>query len=185
MDLNKLAKEAFETAKAHGWHDEKHSDEHCLMLIVTEIAEAVNADRKSKYAQRRMFEINAYTPQSNPEQHCKFIYDNFIKDSMEDELSDVVIRCLSLAGMKEIDLGNVDVLIDDIVSLKENKSFIDLCYMMSGIATCDIETDEKIRGVIVCVLAYCRFRRIDIEWFIEQKMKYNRLRPYMHGGLKY
>lgn len=54
-----------------------------------------------------------------------------------------------------------------------------------SIATCDIETDEKIRGVIVCVLAYCRFRRIDIEWFIEQKMKYNRLRPYMHGGRKY
>ena len=145
----------------------------------------MQADRKGMYAQRRMFETNAYTPQPHPEKHWKFIFDRFIKNSFEDELADIVIRCLDLAGLREINLGNVDVLIDDIASLKENKSFIDLCYVMSGIATCDIETDEKIRGVIVCVLAYCRFRRIDIEWFIGQKMKYNRLRPYMHGGRKY
>ena len=47
MDLNKLAKEAYETAREHGWHDEEHSDEHWLMLILTEIAEPVNADRKT------------------------------------------------------------------------------------------------------------------------------------------
>ena len=104
---------------------------------------------------------------------------------MEDELADVVIRCLDLAGVREIDLDVYAFIDDNIESLKENKSFIDLCYVMSCIATCDIETDEKIRGITACVLAYCRFRCIGIEWFIEQKMKYNCLRPYMHGGLKY
>ncbi len=31
---------------------------------------------------------------------CKVIYDNYIKGSIEEELADVVIRCLDLAGLR-------------------------------------------------------------------------------------
>ena len=55
MDLQKLSQEAFATAKAHGWHDEKLPDETYLMLIITEIAEAVQADRKNFYISERHF----------------------------------------------------------------------------------------------------------------------------------
>ena len=179
MNLNELRDEAYSIAKANGWHEEEHNDEHRLMLIITEIAEAVQADRKNLHADVEAFkkyeEIIDF----------KENFERQIKNTVEDELADVVIRCLDLAGVREIDLGDVYVFIDNIESLKENKSFIDLCYVMSCIATCDIETDEKIRGVTACVLAYCRFRCIDIEWFIEQKMDYNRLRGYHHGGKKY
>lgn len=34
-------------------------------------------------------------------------------------------------------------------------------------------------------IGYCKQKDIDIEWFIEQKMKYNKLRPYKHGNKKY
>lgn len=44
--LNRLRDEAYATACNKGFHDEKHSDEHYLMLVITEIAEAVQADRK-------------------------------------------------------------------------------------------------------------------------------------------
>lgn len=32
---------------------------------------------------------------------------------------------------------------------------------------------------------YCELTGVDLGWFIEQKMKYNRLRPYMHGDKRY
>ena len=48
MNLNELKNRAYKTAKAHGWHDKELSDETYLMLIITEIAEAVNADRAGK-----------------------------------------------------------------------------------------------------------------------------------------
>lgn len=35
------------------------------------------------------------------------------------------------------------------------------------------------------IFAFCKDRNIDIEYFIEQKMKYNETRPYKHGGKKY
>ena len=45
VNLNELAKKAFESAKAKGFHDEKHTDGHWLMLVMCELAEAVEADR--------------------------------------------------------------------------------------------------------------------------------------------
>lgn len=50
MNLNELRDEAYSIARANGWHEEEHSDEHLLMLVITEIAEAVQADRKDKHA---------------------------------------------------------------------------------------------------------------------------------------
>ena len=46
MNLNELKDRAYKIAKEHGWHEQELSDETYLMLIITEIAEAVNADRK-------------------------------------------------------------------------------------------------------------------------------------------
>lgn len=57
-----LCVRAYENAVKHGFHEEKYPDYHYMMLIVTEIAEAVNADRKVKYASRTMFEKNFDTP---------------------------------------------------------------------------------------------------------------------------
>ena len=47
IDFNALAKEAFENAKERGFHDEQHADGHWFMLVVCELAEAVEADRKA------------------------------------------------------------------------------------------------------------------------------------------
>ena len=55
MNLNKLRDEAYSIAKANGWHEQEHSDEHWLMLIITEIAEAVQADLKNLYISKRNF----------------------------------------------------------------------------------------------------------------------------------
>ena len=38
---------------------------------------------------------------------------------------------------------------------------------------------------LMSIFTLCKVRNIDIEWFIEQKMKYNKLRPYKHGNKQY
>ena len=48
MNLNELRDEAYSIAKANGWHEQEHSDEHFIMLIITEIAEAVQTCRYSQ-----------------------------------------------------------------------------------------------------------------------------------------
>ena len=84
---------SYKIACDHGFHDEELSDDHWLCLIVSEIMEAVNADRKGKRAQRAMFEAQAFTPQpvGRVKEHWAFCYETFIKDSVEDEMADVLI----------------------------------------------------------------------------------------------
>lgn len=190
MNLNELKDRAYSIAKAHGWYGHKRSDEHCLMLIITELAEAVNADRKGKHANIGMFKANCNTPQTKPEKHWKYIYELFIKDSVEDELSDVVIRCLSFAGHRGWDLqhvldnvkeaGNTAVVIGD-------ETFAETAYYtcMELFESYDHSAEEAVRSVLVNVVEYCNFKGIDLWWHVNQKMRYNELRPHRHGGKRF
>lgn len=47
---NELRDRAYKCACDHGFHDKEYPTEHWFMLIITEIAEAVNADREEKYS---------------------------------------------------------------------------------------------------------------------------------------
>ena len=189
MDLNKLRDEAFETAKAHGWHDEEYSNEHFLMLIITEIAEAVQADRKDKHADVAKFkEYQTYYGTFLPSEEIRTIrfredFEAYIKNSVEDELSDVVIRCLDLAGLRGINLSYER-------RFKEKTSkfipFPVFAYLLTSIAANQLYNLKFIlSGLIGNIIIYCRQNNIDIEFFIEQKMRYNRLREYKHGNKKY
>ena len=177
MDLNKLRDEAFEIAKAHGWHDEELPDETYLMLIITEIAEAVQADRKNLHADVEAFkkydEIIDF----------KENFERQIKNTVEDELSDVVIRSLDLAGLRGINLSYER-------RFKEKTSkfipFPVFAYLLTSIAANQLYNLKFIlSGLIGNIIIYCRQNNIDIEFFIEQKMRYNRLREYKHGNKKY
>lgn len=55
MNLNELKDKAYQCAISHGWHEEKHSDEHWLCLVISELMEAVQADRNGKRADVAMF----------------------------------------------------------------------------------------------------------------------------------
>lgn len=55
MNLNELRDRAYKTACNHGFHDEELSNEHCLCLVISELMEAVEADRNNKYADRKSF----------------------------------------------------------------------------------------------------------------------------------
>ena len=67
MNFNELADKAHSNAVNHGFGDEKWSNEHCLMLVITEIGEMVEAHRKGhradvdafvKYDERIAFDEN-------------------------------------------------------------------------------------------------------------------------------
>lgn len=47
MNLNELKDIAYQCAVAHGWHKESLTDDHWLCLVISELMEAVEADRKN------------------------------------------------------------------------------------------------------------------------------------------
>lgn len=187
MDLNKLAKEIHKNAKAHGWYDEEHSREHYFMLVITELSEAIEADRKGENANVDRFNewMNRpmYLAQYTEVDRLKDAFECFIKGTVDEELADACIRLLSFAGaidedLKEVDEEYVDYIADYFSKMKEfTQQIYHIIY--------DDLTSYRLWKPLMSIFALCKVRNIDIEWFIEQKMKYNKLRPYKHGNKQY
>jgi len=95
MTLNEIRDKAFNCAEKHGFHENINFGG-TLMLIVSELSEALEADRNGKWAGK----LGWANPDSvNPE------YDKLIRGTVEEELADAVIRICDLAGIYKIDLG--------------------------------------------------------------------------------
>ena len=184
MNLNELRDKAYKCAVMHGWHEEEYSNEHFLCLVISELMEAVEADQKGNHADTDAF---------NKYYNCVDFKENFerqIKGTVEEELADACIRLLDLAGLRSVDLGEIDL--DE---LKYSEGFLDwslteaIFSLVCNITDLDyIEThsfDSFLRVALVEILVFCVQKDIDIFWYIEQKMKYNELRPFMHGGKAY
>ncbi|WP_304222532.1 hypothetical protein [Phocaeicola plebeius] len=182
MNLNKLRDKAYQCAVAHGWHDENLSDEHFLCLVISELMEAVEADRKGMHANRANFE---YYMKQRKRDDGEFMYafKQDIKDSVEDELADACIRMLDLAGLRGYDLDSFDY------EGSDTEDYSDMTFTESMFRICVYVTDNFYRDELYILLneifAFCRDRNIDIFWHIKQKMKYNELRPYKHGDKSY
>ena len=90
---NALRDKVHANAVEKGFWDENNSPEHYLCLVISELMEAVEADRKNRYANLREFDTEC----------CERVYftenfEQYVKDTVEDELADAVIRILDLAG---------------------------------------------------------------------------------------
>ena len=92
--LNDLRDKAHAMAREKGWHDEEHSDEHWLMLVITEVAEAVEAYRE------RGFDAWFECPHCGREFNrlasvcCRRYIESWKPCGVGSELADVVIRVM-------------------------------------------------------------------------------------------
>lgn len=98
--LNALKEQAYKTAVEHGFHEDVKPVVFYFGLVMSEAGEAINADRKGLHADTKGFEedeANGLPFAENFKKH--------IKDSVEDEIADIVIRLFDLAGLKGYELS--------------------------------------------------------------------------------
>lgn len=191
INLNALRDRAYETACEHGFHDKELSNEHCFCLVISELMEAVEADRKSRHFDKEKYKIGEYTEcQGWLTKEEKFInvFNRYIKGTIEDELADAVIRLLDLYGLRGIELNedafDNETITDYSYSFK-GKSFTEAVYMITGeIASRNHSISKSCvlpEILLLEILGLAKHMDIDLFWHIEQKMKYNKLREKMHG----
>ena len=192
IDLNALRDRAYKTACEHGFHDQELSNEHCLCLVISELMEAVEADRNGRLGKkcksRFDMDYNRYPALVEEEKRFKSSFEKNIKDSLPDELADAAIRLLDLAGLRGINLelsnGDIDDCIEDMSEAYKDETFTESIY---SISTLPVRYDgifdfpTAVNDMILSIFGLAKHLDIDLLWHIEQKMKYNELREKMHG----
>lgn len=194
MNYNKLRDRAYQCAVAHGWHEDNLSDEHILCLVICEMMEAVEADRKGKHADIKKFnqELDYYIHEmklygENYDKAYRDTFEFYIKDTVEDELADTCIRLFDLAGLRGFDLSDLELCIEKVFTdPTKHPSFTEICYAYIQIVTMERDPlDVRVFLLLAAIIKYHKSVGIDILWHIEQKMRYNEMRPYKHGNKKY
>jgi NTP pyrophosphatase (non-canonical NTP hydrolase) len=192
IDLKALRDRAYKIACNHGFHDKELSNEHWFCLVISELMEAVEADRKGKRANVALFKEwqGNNLPVSEETRIRRFTedFEEFIKDTVEDELSDAAIRLLDLSGLRglSLDLAMKDMKngIDDMAEACKDETFTESVY---SISTLPVRYDSlydfatTVNDMLMSIFGFAQHLGIDLHWFIEQKMKYNELRPLKHG----
>ena len=131
MTINKKSKEIHEYAKQKGFWDIPRETGTLLMLIVSELSEAMEADRKVKYAQEEAFERGLHVGGN-----WNACFEEYIKDTFEDEIADAFIRLMDLCGARNIN-------IDSFIELKLKYNIVDnLDEREEWDEVCQIEPDD-------------------------------------------
>lgn len=103
MNLNELRDKIYNNAKDKGFWDQERNIGEALMLVVTELAEGLEAHRSAskiklvdKMVAKGMNEMN--------DDEFKEHFALMVKDSFQDEMADAIIRILDLCGGLDIDI---------------------------------------------------------------------------------
>lgn len=110
--LNELSKQFHQFQVKMGFTDANITQR--LMLITSEVAEAFEAYRKDRFCN--------FTPgkQYVKDEEFKEDFERQIKDTMEDEMADVIIRALAFCGENNI---NIEAHIKDKMKYNELRGF--------------------------------------------------------------
>lgn len=195
-ELATLAEDAFKIADKHGFYPENTEIETALMLIITEMAEAVQADRHNRHGS-----IEDYESEIQMGRDIPTAYKNSLEGTVESEFADIAIRILSLLGWMNsktsIKLRSDSSLADKYEVTKIqcrvqniiNKGSIakDLYRLNRDFGnfvdneSCSWFVSDTLQDILMRTFAIAHNHNIDLMEYIKLKMKYNESRPYLHG----
>ena len=188
MDADKLngyMRRVWKIATDHGFHDKPIPRWHYLGLIMTEVAEAVEADRNDRRADTHRMETCVNNMDAS-ETMSKILfhtyYDNHVRGSLEEEFADIVIRILDMA--QDIHGEKMKWFYDQqLYPYSKRISFIEnsWCFVRRVLGW----GMSNINHCLAFMFDWSEDLGIDLWQHIEWKMKYNELRPYKHGSKKY
>lgn len=194
--LNKYADEAHNTAKAKGFWGEKSNrhQKQALMLVISKLCEALEQHRSKQPKVADLASFAQYTPMAITvdETYAKLFKANFevyVKDSVEDELADVMIRLFDFARGYGIAIDIERFSISPGLVMEDN--FAAQLWIVSGtlhqFPFYQLNNDTKfiqeqtLNIAMLNVMYIAHQNKMELQKHIELKMSYNSMRDHLNG----
>jgi hypothetical protein len=174
-----------ERAVAKGFWDEPHLRSHYFVLADGELSEAVEADRIGRWAKLTPERIEELRGLEGAAYAQAFL--RLVKDTVEDELADAVIRLADLYGriLEEKPRLQNKRLEDEYVPRAECLAEWPLTKAVYSAKCILFDTvwadNSTIRRAVLLIVTYASSIGIDLMSHIDLKLKYNETRPALHG----
>ena len=188
-NYNELIEEAHGNAIERGFYPEGENKNigELLMLIVSELGEALEAHRCGRFALKNetTYFVTMFTLDNVKKDHIWISeFESKIKDTFEDEIADVFIRLFDLCGNLGIEnlYSQDDIYVDhkNIGNLLLRCTTF-ICNIFHAYLWDKKRLDIEISRNINYLSWLCEIWDIPIEKHIKAKMAYNRTREHKHG----
>lgn len=197
-NLNELAQQIHQNAKDKGFWDAPRNTGEIFMLIISELAEALESDRKEDFASISGLEkekVRIADSGYNEISAFKKAFEEYVKNTVEDEIADTVIRILDYCAVKNIHLS-IEIFkeIDNEEDTKNVGKYLlsivgSVYYASVSARALDSRENKDDREIITLeihealakLFGFAKSKGFDLMQHIELKMKYNSTREHKHG----
>lgn len=174
LTSKELAQRIHEASVSKGFWNKDLPLNHHIMLVICELGEVVEAERRGRYATKIVALDYMY------EHAYPFAYEHHIHGTVESELADVAMRLLDIIAKMGWMMD--DQVCPENISLGDDDSLPLLCYSIIENLVCREFGDRyAVLWAFYGVLAIAHRYNIDLLNHIEMKMRYNKTRPMLNG----
>ncbi len=179
-----LQEEVYQTAMDKGfWQAGQNRNQgETIMLIITELAEAVEAHRKGKifiHSDRTVAYLDGSAVSDNPGLSPLSVFQAQVKDTYQDEIADAVIRILDFTAGYGYKLLERECRAVSRCNFADDVLKITRCVLIAGQ---QFQTQTRDWGdVLAYIILFCDWYQIDLVQHVTWKMQYNKTRAFLHG----
>ena len=190
--IKEWVERAYNNAAKHGWYEVKKPTTHWVMMISTEVTEAVQADRKGRWMDDLdKSGLDCVIANDHHGGLLEKFYGEHIEGTVESELADICIRTFSLMGLMKAKVRKKYEYSEEEVELCNTRDFTINAFFLSRNILSFISSnnpsvlDIYCERIFVSTFVWAESLGIDLIQHINLKMRYNETREYHHGGKKY
>jgi hypothetical protein len=197
MNIIQLIEESHSVSKEKGFWDEKRNNSETVLLIISNVGDIVKAHKKGRFAnwiERDTSLSGIKNPNENETLDFNVSFEEYIKDTFEDEIANVMLRICDFLGGNKTDIFALHPWMREYSELSIN-DFLRYAqisreypgnvsdWLCEALWECSYYSKEEDCGLthLLCYLgSMVSEMELDIERHIVEKLKYNRTRPRLY-----
>jgi len=179
MVIQKYINKSYKIAQDKGFYSDDTPIEKHITGILSELFEVYEAHRLGAFTNKNIYTLNWFNnPNSLSSTWCH-LYKTGVKDTLEDEITDMFIRIFNLSAFMNVKLDNIRPYTAKIDNLNIDQQILHINQLILNYNDLSIKLWFSL--VLTTLLGFCYLNKINIKLHIECKIEFNKTREHLHG----